>query len=77
MRALGERLKLAHLMASSKARDAFKVFLDATELGGMQQVGTLYRQSERTNLPVSFAYATSGVEQRHAFIRCGLVVKVG
>ncbi|MFL9990724.1 serine/threonine-protein kinase HipA [Burkholderia sp. GAS332] len=55
-------------MVSNKPRDAFKVFLDATELSSMQQVGTLYRQTTRTDLPASFAYASSWVDGRHAFM---------
>jgi serine/threonine-protein kinase HipA len=55
-------------MVSNKPRDAFKVFLDATELSSMQQVGTLYRQTARTDLPASFAYAKSWVDGRNAFM---------
>ena len=55
-------------MASGKGRDALKVFLDAADLGDMQQVGTLYRQTGRTDLPASFAYADSWVDGRNAFM---------
>ena len=55
-------------MVSNKPRDAFKVFLDATELSSQQQVGTLYRQTARTDLPASFAYAKSWIDGRNAFM---------
>jgi serine/threonine-protein kinase HipA len=55
-------------MVSNKPRDAFKVFLDATELSSPQQVGTLYRQTARTDLPASFAYAKGWVDGRNAFM---------
>jgi serine/threonine-protein kinase HipA len=55
-------------MVSNKPRDAFKVLLDATELSSLQQVGTLYRQTTRTDLPASFAYAQSWVDGRNAFM---------
>jgi serine/threonine-protein kinase HipA len=55
-------------MVSNKPREAFKVFLDATELSKPQQVGTLYRQTTRTDLPASFAYAKSWVDGRTAFM---------
>lgn len=55
-------------MVSNKPRDAIKVFLDATELSSLQQVGTLYRQTARTDLPASFAYAKSWVDGRHTFM---------
>ncbi|RKE39754.1 serine/threonine-protein kinase HipA [Paraburkholderia sp. BL23I1N1] len=55
-------------MASNKPRDAFKVFLDAAELSDLQQVGTLYRQTSRTDLPASFSYAKRWVDERNAFM---------
>jgi serine/threonine-protein kinase HipA len=55
-------------MVSNKPRDAFKVFRAATELSSRQQVGTLYRQTARTELPASFAYAKSRVDARNAFM---------
>ncbi|NPT55871.1 type II toxin-antitoxin system HipA family toxin [Paraburkholderia elongata] len=55
-------------MVSNKPRDAFKVFLDAAELSPTQQVGTLYRQTARTDLPASFAYAKNWVDGRNAFM---------
>lgn len=55
-------------MASNKPRDAFKVFLDAAELSDMRQVGTLYRQTERTDLPAPFAYEASWVSEPQAFM---------
>lgn len=55
-------------MASTKPRDAFKVFLDAAELSDMRQVGTLYRQTGRTDLPAPFAYEASWVSEPRAFM---------
>ncbi|WGS53824.1 type II toxin-antitoxin system HipA family toxin [Paraburkholderia sp. D15] len=55
-------------MASHKPRDIFKVFLDDTVSGGMQQVGTLYRQTTRTDLPASFAYEPAWLESGNAFM---------
>jgi serine/threonine-protein kinase HipA len=44
-------------MANPKPRhQAFEVFLDATELGPLQKVGTLFRHEVRTDLPASFEY---------------------
>jgi serine/threonine-protein kinase HipA len=50
------------------SRDAFEVFLDAAELGGLQKVGTLYRPGLRTNLPASFEYASAWRESDRAFM---------
>lgn len=55
-------------MVSNKLRDAFPVHLDAAELGVMQQVGTLFRQTTRTDLPASFAYVPDWVESSRAFM---------
>lgn len=55
-------------MVSNKPRDTYKVFLDAAELSDMQQVGTLYRQTARTDLPAAFAYAQSWLDGRNAFM---------
>jgi len=49
-------------------RDAFEVFLDATELGGLQKVGMLYRSGSRTDLPASFEYASEWRESGRAFM---------
>ena len=56
-------------MASTDApREAFEVFLDAIELGGLQKVGTLYRPGLRTNLPASFEYTSEWRESNRAFM---------
>ncbi|MFM0643964.1 HipA domain-containing protein [Paraburkholderia bryophila] len=55
-------------MASNKPRDTFKVFLDDVTVGSLQQVGTLYRQTTRSDLPASFAYEQNWVDGRHAFM---------
>jgi hypothetical protein len=41
-------------MSTRKTREPFEVFLDSSELGGLEQIGTLYKQ-ERTDLPAPFA----------------------
>ena len=56
------------MVKTDAPRDAFEVFLDAIDLGGLQRVGTLYRQGVRTDLPASFEYAPEWRESGHAFM---------
>ena len=49
-------------------REAIEVHLDAHELGGLQQVGTLYRHDVRTDLPAAFEYAPAWLKSAQAFI---------
>ncbi len=53
---------------TSAQRDAFEVLLDASELGELQKVGTLYRSSSRTDLPVSFEYTPEWRGSERAFM---------
>ena len=56
-------------MATTDARrDAFEVFMDAAELGGMQKIGMLYRPGVRTDLPASFEYSAEWRESDRAFM---------
>src|SRR4051812_46818342 len=51
------RPRSARPMATTKLRrQAFEVYLDATELGIQQRVGTLFQHETRTDLPASFEY---------------------
>lgn len=52
----------------SGAREAFEVFLDAADLGGLRRIGTLFRSGERTDLPASFAYDRAWRESGQAFM---------
>ena len=49
-------------------REAIEVHLDARELGGLQQVGTLYRHDMRTDLPAAFEYAPTWLKSTQAFM---------
>lgn len=55
-------------MSTRKTRAPFEVYLDSSELGGLEQIGTLYRQAERTGLPAPFAYAQSWLDGGKAFM---------
>ena len=49
-------------------RDVFEVLLDASELGELQKVGTLYRSSSRADVPASFEYTSEWRESNKAFM---------
>ena len=53
---------------SDQTRETFEVFLDASDLGGLQKVGTLYRSGARTALPVSFEYDSEWRRGSQAFM---------
>ena len=54
--------------AGRPPRDAFEVLLDASELGALQKVGTLYRSGSRTDVPASFEYTSEWRKSERAFM---------
>lgn len=58
-------------------REAFEVHLEAAELGHTGQVGTLYRDKQRTALPVAFAYTPAWLAQRAFLLDPRLAVYAG
>lgn len=49
-------------------REAFEVYLDAADLGIQQKVGTLYRSTDRTDLPAPFQYDESWLGSSSVFM---------
>lgn len=55
-------------MPKSDERVAYEVHLDAAELGVQQRVGTMYRNTFRTDLPVSFDYSEDWLRSDRVFM---------
>lgn len=56
------------MVTKKSNRQAFEVFLDATELGSLQKVGTIFPHEVRTDLPAAFEYDKDWLRHDRAFM---------